>query len=215
MKSAQPIKVILADDQELLIASFERLLDAYGVTAVGKSTAPEEVVNLYEEKRPDVLILDIRFGQNMTGLDAAKQVLKKFPNANIVFLSQYDQDSLIKEAYRIGARAFLTKGCSPDDLANAITKAHKGERFFLPEVAGRLANIAVDGDTSPQSKLDERELEVFVYMANGLTMAEIAEKLHLSIKSISNTSLAIKNKLDVHRPADFTRLALKHGLIEP
>lgn len=215
MKSTQPIKVLLADDHPLMMAGFETVLVDYGIKAIGKTTAPEEAVKLYEEKKPDVLVLDIRFGEKMTGLDAAKDVLRKFPNANIVFLSQFDQDSLIKEAYRIGARAFLTKSCTADDLADAIKLAQQGEKSFLPEVAERLANIAIQGDISLQSKLDEREFVVFEYMAQGLTNQEIAEKLSLSPKTISNTSQTIKEKLGVHRPADITRLAVKHGLIEP
>lgn len=215
MKSTQPIKVLLADDHPLMMAGFETVLVDYGIKAIGKTTVPEEAVKLYEEKKPDVLVLDIRFGEKMTGLDAAKDVLRKFPNANIVFLSQFDQDSLIKEAYRIGARAFLTKSCTADDLADAIKLAQQGEKSFLPEVAERLANIAIQGDISLQSKLDEREFVVFEYMAQGLTNQEIAEKLSLSPKTISNTSQTIKEKLGVHRPADITRLAVKHGLIEP
>lgn len=214
MKSTQPIKVLLADDHPLIMAGFETVLDGYGVKVVGKTTTPEEALTLFEEKKPDVLVLDIRFGEKMTGLDVAKEILKKFPNANIIFLSQYDQDSLIREAYRLGARAFLTKGCTGDDLANAIKQAQQGEKFFLPEVAERLANIAIQGDISLRSKLDEREFAVFEYMAQGLTNNEIAEKMNLSPKTISNTSQTVKEKLGVHRPADITRLALKHGLID-
>jgi len=198
-----------------MMAGFETVLNSYGVKAVGKTTMPEEALRLYEEKRPDVLVLDIRFGEKMTGLDVAKEILKKFQDANIVFLSQFDQDSLIKEAYRIGARAFLTKACAADDLANAIQLAQRGEKFFLPEVATRLATIAIQGDTSPQSKLDDREIAVFKYMARGLTNLEIADKMNLSPKTISNVSQTVKEKLGAHRPADITRLAVKHGLIEP
>jgi DNA-binding NarL/FixJ family response regulator len=151
----------------------------------------------------------------MTGLDVAKQILAQTPSAAIVFLSQFDQDSLIKETYRLGGRAFMTKDCDPADLAAAVRRAHDGELYFLPHIAERLANLSVRGDASPQSQLDERALEIFTLMAEGLTNAEIAEKLDVSTKTISNISQAVKEKLGVHRPAYITRLAVKHGLIEP
>jgi DNA-binding NarL/FixJ family response regulator len=170
---------------------------------------------MYAQEKPDVLVLDIRFGTELTGLDAAQNVLKADPNAKIVFLSQFDQDSLIKETYRLGANAFVTKDCDPADLATAVRHAFEGKLYFPPQIAERLASLAVRGDVSPQSQLDERGLEIFKLMAEGLTNAEIAEKLNLSTKTISNISQSVKEKLGVHRQAYITRLAVKHGLIEP
>jgi DNA-binding NarL/FixJ family response regulator len=150
----------------------------------------------------------------LTGLDAARTILQEHPDANIVFLSQFDQDALIKETYRLGAKAFVTKDCDPADLAIAVQKASLGELYFMPSIAERLANLSVRGDASPQSLLDERSLEIFRLMAEGLTNVEIADKLDLSPKTISNVSQAIKDKLGIHRPALITKLAVKYGLIE-
>jgi len=108
----------------------------------------------------------------------------------------------------------VTKDCDPAELALAVQKAHKGELYFLPSIAERLANLSVKGDASPQSQLDERSLAIFTLMAEGLTNVEIAEKLDLSSKTVSNTSQAIKDKLGIQRAADITKLALKHGLIQ-
>ena len=151
----------------------------------------------------------------LTGLDAAQSILKADPQARLIFLSQFDQDSLIKETYRLGAHAFVTKDCDPADLATAVRQAHAGKLYFLPQIAERLASMAVRGDLSPQSQLDERDLAVFKLMAEGLTNAEIADRLNLSTKTISNISQSVKEKLGVHRPAYITKLAVKHGLIEP
>jgi two-component system, NarL family, invasion response regulator UvrY len=181
----------------------------------GQARSPEEAQQMFAALQPDVLVMDIRFGTELTGLDAARNILKQFPKANIVFLSQFDQDSLIKETYRLGARAFVTKDCDPADLANAVRNAHKNKLYFLPQIAERLANLSVRGDVSPQSQLDQRGLEIFKLMAEGLTNAEIAEKLNLSTKTISNISQSIKEKLGVDRQAYITKLAVRHGLIDP
>jgi len=209
------IRVMLADDHPIVMTGFAMSLQGQGLDVVAQARTPEDTLAQFQQSRPDVIILDIRFGEQLTGLDVAKRILADTPTAAIVFLSQFDQDSLIKETYRLGGRAFMTKDCDPADLAAAVRRAHEGELYFLPQIAERLANLSVRGDASPQSQLDERALEIFTLMAEGLTNAEIAEKLDVSTKTISNISQAVKEKLGVHRPAYITRLAVKHGLIEP
>jgi len=209
------IRVMLADDHPIVMTGFAMSLAGVGMDVVGQAKTPDEAAAMYAELMPDVLVMDIRFGTELTGLDAAEEILKKFPSAKIVFLSQFDQDSLIKETYRLGARAFVTKDCDPADLATAEHHAAEGKLYFLPQIAERLANLSVRGDASPQSQLDQRGLEIFKLMAEGLTNAEIAEKLNLSTKTISNISQSVKEKLGVHRQAYITKLAVKHGLIEP
>jgi DNA-binding NarL/FixJ family response regulator len=206
---------MLADDHPIVMTGFAMSLQGQGLEVVAQARTPEDALAQFQQLQPDVIVLDIRFGEQLTGLDVARRILAHTPAAAIVFLSQFDQDSLIKETYRLGGRAFMTKDCDPADLAAAVRRAHEGELYFLPHIAERLANLSVRGDASPQSQLDERALEIFTLMAEGLTNAEIAEKLDVSTKTISNISQAVKEKLGVHRPAYITRLAVKHGLIEP
>lgn len=209
------IKVLLADDHPIVMAGFAMSLENFGLVIVGQAKTPQDAVALFTQQQPDVVILDIRFGAQLTGLDAAKQIWQINPKARIIFLSQFDQDSLIKEAYRMGASAFVTKDCEVTDLVLAIRRAHAGELYFMPVIAERLANLSVRGDASPQSLFDERELAIFTLMAEGLTNVEIAEKLELSSKTISNVSQSIKERLGLHRPAEITKLAVKHGLVSP
>lgn len=209
------IRVLLADDHPLIMAGFAMSLESFGIDVVGQALTPEDTVKKYQALLPDVLVLDIRFGEKLTGLDAARSVIVQFREAKIVFLSQFDQDNLIKEAYSLGGRAFVTKNASPEELATAIQHVHSGEVYFLPQVAQRLATLAINGDTTPRAILDPRELQVFTSMAQGLTNVEMAEKLDLSLKTISNLSQAVKEKLGIHRAADITRLAIKHGFFEP
>jgi DNA-binding NarL/FixJ family response regulator len=208
-------RVLLADDHPIVMTGFAMSLAGHGIEVVGQARSPQEAIEQFHALAPDVAILDIRFGEQLTGLDTARQILAESPDARIIFLTQFDQDSLIKEAYRIGARAFMTKDCDPADLALAVQRARQGELYFMPQIAERLASLSVRGDVSPQSLLDERSLQIFVLMAEGQTNAEIAEQLDVSSKTISNTSQAIKDKLGVHRAADITRLAVRHGLIQP
>lgn len=208
------IKVMLADDHPVVMGGFAMALAGFGVEVVGQVRTPAEAVEAYQALVPDVAILDMRFGEQMTGLDAARQILAVSPKAHIIFLTQFDQDALVKEAYRIGARALVTKDCDPSELFSAVQRAAQGELYFMPAIAERLASLSVLGEQSPQALLDERSLEIFKLMAEGLTNAEIADKLGVSSKTISNSSQAIKDKLGVERAADITRLAVRHGVLQ-
>ena len=207
-------RVLLADDHPIVMKGFSMSLAQFGIVIVGEAKTTAEVLELYAAKKPDVVILDMRFGEKKTGLDVGKEILALDPKAKILFLSQFDQDFLIKETYRIGAYAYLTKDCQPEELATAVTKAASGETYFLPRIAEKLANLSVRGNDTPETVLDSREMEIFIMMARGLTNAEMAEKLNLSLKTISNESNAIKQKLNITRVADLTRLAVKRGYID-
>lgn len=214
------ITVLLADDHPVVSRGFAMALNDFEIKVVGQATTPEETYIQYEQLQPLVLLLDIRFGDKPCGLDIAKQIFEKYPRANIVFLSQFDQDNLVKESYKLGARAFLTKNCSPDVLAEAVIKAAQGETFFTTEMAVRLANMAVSGDNSPSSILTAKELECFIFMAKGKSNIEIAEAMGMSTKSPQNKAVfamckQIEEKLGIHNQADLTRLAIKHDLITP
>ena len=213
------IRVVIADDHPLIIEGLGSALLRYGVEVGGYVCTAPEVIAKYNEIKPDVLILDVRFGEGANGLDVARELLIDSPDARIVFYSQFDEDELVQEAYRMGGAAFITKNIIPSVLADAIRQVHEGRKtkkpFFLPGIAERLALLGVRGDDSPQAKLERRELEVFKLMAQGLTNVEIAERMNQSPRTISTISQHIKETLGVHRPADVTRLALKHLLIEP
>jgi two-component system, NarL family, invasion response regulator UvrY len=209
------IKLLLADDHPLILEGLRVALTKRGMRIVGETESADEVMGRFRECRPDVLVLDLRFGPGATGLDVARSLLSKEPEARIVFYSQFDQDEVIREAYRVGALAYITKNQSPDVLTQAITEAARGKTYFVPAIAERLALLGVHGDESPRARLDPREAEVFVQLANGLTNNEIAAQMSLSSKTIGVIAQAIRDKLGVQRAAEMTRLAVRYGMIDP
>ena len=208
-----PVRVLLADDHKLLMAGFSVLLKQHGVQVIGEATTPEEALTKFRELNPDVLVLDIRYGERVSGLLVAKEILDQFPKARIVFLSQFDADNLITEAYRIGATAFLTKDCSLDELATAIKKSKAGETYFIPRIMERLAKITISGKTTPQAVLDERELKVFSFLAAGYSHQETSDRLGIGLKTIGILYRTIMEKLKITRNADLTRLAIENDLM--
>jgi two-component system, NarL family, invasion response regulator UvrY len=211
------IRVLIADDHPLIAQGLTQALTHHGqgrLHVVGQVLQATHVVEQYQKNHASVVVLDVRFAEGATGLNVARQLLIAQPKARIVFFSQFDQDALIYEAYRLGGAAFITKDCDAQYIAQAIEQVVLGEPYFLPHIAERLALLSVQGDGSPQSKLNSRELEVFRLMALGLTNVEIAKHLELSLKTISTESQRIKDQLGITRPAEITRLAMKYLLIE-
>jgi two-component system invasion response regulator UvrY len=209
------IKVMIADDHPLIVEGLSSVLSRHGLEVVGAESDASAVVATWQKLQPDVLVLDLRFGDGgVGGLDVLQTLIDGHPGAKVVIYTQFDQSTVVREAYKRGAKAFIPKSTDPSDMAEVLIKVHQGETVFLPDIANRLAMLSVHGDQSPVSRLQPREIEVFKMMAQGLTNVEIAERMHLSPKTISTTSQSIKDQLGVHRAADITLLAIKCGLIE-
>lgn len=213
-KHGKVINVMIADDHPLIVEGLATALHGFGLKVTARASEGRAVADVFRAAAPDVLVLDLRFADGATGLDAARDLLEEMPNARIVIYSQFDQDAVLREAYELGVMAFVTKDANPQLLIDAIHCAHGGKPYFMPHIAERLALLSVRGGDSPVGKLAPRELEVFRLMAEGRTNVEIAELMGLSPKTISTTSQGIKEHLGVHRAADITLLAVRHGLID-
>lgn len=212
--SDKPIRVILADDHPMLMAGFAAHLIQAGMDVVAQIKTAEEAIAQYFQLLPDVIVLDIRFGPGMTGLDAAKVILKRLSSAKIVIFSQFDQPAMAMQAYKLGAFAYLTKDSEPEILVEAINQANAGEKYVPQEMSNQFSRLNNGEDILlPQVVLDPRELDVFKMMAEGYTNIEIAKHFDLSERTISNTTQSIKEKLKTSRPAELTLIAIRNGLI--
>jgi DNA-binding NarL/FixJ family response regulator len=207
------IRVLVADDHPLVTQGLVNELKPFGIEQVDAVSDGAQVVRRFLDVRPDVLVLDLRL-DHMSGLSVARDLLSPVPEARIVFYSQFDRDHIVREAYRIGGKAFVPKTADISVLAQAILAVHDGGTFFLPEVAERLALMSVRGEESPHAKLSPRDMRVFKMMAQGLTIAEIAVEEELSTKTAGLITQRIKESLGISRPADITRLALKYQVID-
>ena len=214
------LTALLADDHEMILSGFKGVLAPHQIDVVAATTSPEEVLPLYEQHRPDLVVLDLRFGNQETGLLTARDLLKRDRTTRVVFYSQFDQMEYIKEAYRLGACAFVTKAQPIQVLVDALRHAHAGKVFVPPQVGEMFLRDALFSEkklpiTELTQALSERELTVFRLMASGLKTKEIATQLNLSLKTISLASQSVKDKLGVHRAVEMAHLAIQHGLITP
>ncbi len=214
---ASKVRVLIADDHPLLATGVSAALVSHGIETVATVTRLEDLRKTFESKRPDVVILDIRFTpEEPSGIEAARDLLEHHPNARVVFYTQFDDDQIMDEAYRVGGKVFVLKGANAKQLAAAVVHAAANETpFFPPNVAERLALMRVRGNQTPQSRLEPREYSVFAMLAYGFSHVEMGQRLDVSTKTIASIIDAIKSKLRIETPADLHALAIRYQVDRP
>lgn len=209
----QTIKVILVDDHPMLRAGFiSSLADYADIEVVGETGDIDEVLDLVRRAKPDVTVLDVMFGGEKTGLGAIRLLREANPSAKVVALSQFDQDAIVREAYKFGAMAFITKDSDVEQLVKAVRKAYSGERYYLPKIAERLADMAIRPEsTSAFDKLSERECAVLGLIGEGKTTLDIATALDISSRTVVDIIQQLRKKFGVERRRDLIPIGNRYN----
>jgi DNA-binding NarL/FixJ family response regulator len=196
------IRVLVADDQELVRTGLRMILDAQpGIQVVGEASNGREAVSLARELRPDVCLFDIRMPE-LNGLEATRTLAGPdvVDPLAVVVITTFDLDEYVHGALKAGARGFLLKDAGPELLSQAIHAAADGEALIAPSVTVRLLAAFADLRTSeplrqPIEPLTAREEEVMVTVARGLTNAEISRELHISLSTVKTHLASLMNKI--------------------
>ena len=217
------IRVVIADDQELVRAGFRLLLDsADDIEVVGEASNGDEAVAIVERERPDVVLMDIRM-PGTDGLEATRRIHAQ-PSLNdvrVLILTTFDLDEYVHEALRAGASGFLLKDTSPGDLLDAIKVIAAGEALLAPTVTRRLIEnfVSTSGtDVRPTGELDlltEREREVLALVGQGLSNSEIADRLVVSPATSKTHVSRVMTKLGARDRAQLVVIAYESGLVRP
>ena len=209
------IRVLIADDHPVFRFGLKALLEAEaGMQVVGEARTGAEVLSLAEELRPDVILMDLNMPE-VNGLEATRRILARQPEAGILVLTMFDDDSVFA-AMRAGARGYLLKGAEGAETVRAIRAVAHGQAIFSPAVAERVMHFL--GQARPAAgdvafpELTEREREVLALVAQGLTNRAIAERLAISPKTVRNHVSSIFGKLQVADRAEAIIRARNAGL---
>ncbi|MCU1639747.1 MAG: response regulator transcription factor [Nocardia sp.] len=214
------IRVVIADDQALVRAGFAALLDAQDdIEVVGEADNGEQAVRLARELTPDVVLMDIRMPV-LDGLAATREIAAaaELSEVKVVVLTTFELDEYVFEAMRAGATGFLVKHTEPADLVRAIRVVAGGDALLSPSVTRRLvAEFASHAKPAPATltELTDREREVMALVAEGLTNAEIAERLFMSPATARTHVSRILLKLGARDRTQLVVLAYESGLVRP
>ena len=213
------VRVVLADDEPLLRAGLRTVLEAQGsVVVVGEAADGDGLIAAVESHRPDVVLADVQM-PGRSGLDALRVLCARPDAVPAAVLTTFDLDSYVAEALRIGVQGFLLKDAEPDQLLDAVRRTHRGESLFAPRIVTRLVEHYLDRPavrrTRSVDRLTDRETEVLVLVARGLSNDEIADALRISIKTVKTHIGNLLAKLAARDRAQLVITAYETGLVAP
>jgi DNA-binding NarL/FixJ family response regulator len=204
------ISVLLADDHHLVRRGFRRLLeDDPDLIVVGEASDGDEAIRLAAELQPDVVVMDAAM-PGTSGLVATRRILEARPDAAVLMLSMHAEATLVTQAIAAGARGYILKTALDLDLAAAIKRVAAGETVLDASVTPALG---LRGER--HHGLSPRELEVLHLICQGHSNRDIAEKLDLSVNTVSVHRANIMGRLGVHKTAELVVYAIRHGLVGP
>lgn len=199
------MKVVVVDDDKLVCAALKTILEAENISVVGIGYNGKEAIKLYESLHPDIILMDIRMG-TMTGLEAAEAILKIDGNAKILFLTTFSDDEYIIKSLKIGAKGYIIKQ-NFESIVPSLQAVHMGQNVFGNDIVSKIPKLINKKENIDYSRygITEKELELIIAVADGLSNKEIARKLFLSEGTVRNSISTILDKLNLR---DRTQLAV-------
>ena len=206
------MKILLADDHDIVRTGYRLLLSqSDGIKHIIEANSGEQAYEVYQQERPDVVIMDISL-PGISGLTCTHKILAHDPQARILIFSIHDEPTYVSRALDAGARGYISKSSATNILVQAVQDVAAGKLFFDKEM---LSADPKEGQVCANqlSELSPREFDIFHLVAKGHTVQQIADYLCLSTKTVANYCTAIKSKLNVKTSAELARLAYLHGVI--
>lgn len=206
--------IMLVDDHAVVRAGFRLMLEATDdMQVIAEADSGESAYARYIEFEPQVVVMDLAMA-GIGGIEAIHRIVARDKRARILALSAHEDNSHPKRALAAGARGYLSKRTAPETLIEAVRTVAAGNMFVDAAIAQRLAIQDVTGEVNPVEQLSEREFEVFVQLARGLSVNQIAETFHLSPSTVGTHLYNVKHKLKAANQAELALIAVRHGVIE-
>jgi len=205
---SEKIRVLIADDHPVVCRGLSAILQTeQGMSVVGQAFNGEQAVQMFNEHKPDVTLMDLRMPE-MTGVEAIKAIRQTCPTANFIVLTTYHGDEDIHRALKAGAQSYLLKGMSDAELVGAIRNVHAGLRYLPQPVLDSLAN------RPPRSELTQRELQILKLIVKGMSNRQIAETLGITEPTVKWHVNILLSRLNVSDRTQAAVAALQRGIVE-
>ncbi len=209
------IKVLIVDDHALVRIGIRRLLeDTNDIEVIAEAEDGESALSCVNQYTPDVVLLDLKM-PGLDGLEVIRRLKRSHPAIKIIALSAVSTEPFPSKVLQLGAMGYVTKESSFDEMAAAIRRVSRGEKYLSAELAQRMAmNSLAPVADSPFCELSDREMQVMFMITSGLTVPEISKRLFLSTKTINCYRYRMFAKLNIKNDVELTHLALKYAIIE-
>ncbi|HJW57472.1 MAG TPA: response regulator transcription factor [Burkholderiaceae bacterium] len=207
------LNILLADDHAMVRMGFRLLLEGAGAAIAGEAGSGEEALRLYAECAPDVLVMDVSM-PGIGGLAALERLCARHPEARVLMLSAHQDAVIPVRALKAGAIGYLCKRCLPEEFLQAVKQVSQGRRYLDPELAQQVALAQISGTAHPADTLTEKEFTVFLQLAKGRTVNQVAQDFHLSASTVGTHLYHIKQKLNAANAAELAVIAMRSGLME-
>lgn len=211
--STGPVRVLLVDDHVLVRMGFRMLLGDAAIEVAAEADTGEQALQCYAQVQPAVVVMDLSM-PGMGGLEALRRLLAQDPQARVLVLSAHEDTAHPRRVLAAGALGYLAKRSAPEELIHAVRVVAQGRRYVDARTAQALALAQLDGDTNPLDLLSEREFSVFLHLARGATVAQIAETLNLASSTVGTHLYHVKQKLHAANQSELTLIALRWGLLQ-
>ncbi|MBI4548188.1 MAG: response regulator transcription factor [Ignavibacteriae bacterium] len=217
----EKIRILIADDHSIIRTGLQMLFKSDPeFFVVAEAENGKQALELIQQHNPDIAILDISM-PNISGIEATKLIKQKYPDVKVLILTIYENEEYVYQMIRAGANGYVLKDAGKKELFAAVRAVVAGKRFFSPGISELMIERFIK-QTQEQQAVEEaskqvltnREMEVLRLIAQGLTNVQIAEKLFLSVRTVSTHRGNIMLKLNIHDTAGLVRFAIKQGFLE-
>ncbi len=215
VKEHRLIRVLIVDDHALVRMGIRRLLDDLpDVEVVAEAENGETALAMVKLHQPDVVLLDMKM-PGIDGWEVTRRLKKTSPQVKVIAVTALSTEPLPSRVLQLGAMGYLTKESGPEEMAAAIRKVVKGEKYLSAEIAQKMAiNSLQAPQDSPFDLLSEREMQVMLMITSGMNVQDIADRLFLSSKTINGYRYRMFEKLAIKNDVELTYMAMKHRIIE-
>ena len=209
------MKILVADDHAVVRKGLVQIIrQTPDLEVTAEADSGEEVLDLVRSNSFDIIVLDLNM-PGMSGFQVIEQIKVSKPDLPILVLSMHSEEQYGVRVLRAGASGYIAKGVEPEKMIEAIRRVASGRRYISSNLAERLLDVLDDPtDGPPHGRLSSREFEVMRYLVEGVSVTEIGNKLHISVKTVSTYRTRILEKMDMSSNAELVQYAVRNGLVE-